>query len=81
MLENGLDLKKKQEEQKCKVSEHKVSGDSITMNFKCENGSSGKGVWKVLSDSEMKGVMNMVSEKGEKSEIRHHSKFISTKCD
>lgn len=81
MLETGLDVKKKQEAQKCKVSDHKRTDKSISMKFKCEDGSSGTTEWKLSDDTHMTGITKTQSAKGKKGEINFKAEFLTSKCD
>ncbi len=81
LLENGLDNKKDREKSKCKISDHKQTAKMASMNFKCENGSSGRSEWNVVDETHIKGKTTTISDKGEKHEMAYKAEFLSSKCD
>jgi hypothetical protein len=52
----------------------------VVTNFKCEDGTKGDATWSVKNSKSYTGLVNIVSAKGEKSEINYKADFVTEDC-
>jgi hypothetical protein len=69
-----------QKDKECDTKVITQTSSKVVTNFKCEDGTKGDGTWKITSSSAYTGLMNIVSPKGEKSQINYTANFLATDC-
>lgn len=79
MLEKPESLGK-QESKKCTTKVVTNKPKKVVTNFKCEDGTTGDATWSVKNPKTYTGLVNIVSAKGEKSEITYKADFIGADC-
>ncbi len=79
MLEKPESINK-QTDKKCDTKVVTNTPKKVVTNFKCEDGSKGDATWTVKNKNSFNGVVNVVSAKGEKSEMTYKADFVSGEC-
>lgn len=79
MIENPEALVKRPKPN-CKTNVIKDSKDEVVTNFKCPDGTSGNSNWSVTNSKSYKGLLHMVTQQGEPSDINYTGEFISGDC-
>lgn len=69
-----------QKDKKCDTKVITQTSNKVVSTFKCEDGTKGDGTWKITSPSAYTGLMNIVSSKGEKSQINYTANFLAKDC-
>ena len=80
MLESGLDIRKNQEAQKCRIFNHKISSSLVSMNFRCDNGTTGDTEWKVINETNLTGRTKTVNAQGKKSLMNYKATYLGKDC-
>lgn len=79
MLEDPKNLNP-ENDKNCENKITEQSAKKIAMEFKCKNGSSGKGTWKIVDQENYTGEMAMKDENGTQGKVHFTGKFVTTKC-
>jgi len=69
-----------QEQENCKPTIIKNTSTEVQASFKCNNGATGTAKWTITDKSSFEGIVDMTSNKGEKSKISYTGKFINADC-
>lgn len=69
-----------QESKKCTTKVVTNKPKKVVTNFKCEDGTKGDATWSVKNPKSYTGLVNIVSPKGEKSEINYNADFVTEDC-
>lgn len=80
MLKNNDVFKNREHKAKCTTKIIEQSAQQVRTDFSCEDGAKGSGEWTMVSDSEYKSKMDFTTAKGQKSQINHSAKFVSSDC-
>ncbi len=70
----------KQKNKKCKTSDLVRAENKIKMNFECEDGTKGTGIWTIIDKESYKGDMDMTSAQGKSGKVIFNGKFSKKDC-
>lgn len=70
----------KQQNKKCDTKIVTNTPKKVATTFKCDDGSKGDATWTMNDKTSFKGLMNLISAKGEKSEMTYNAKFVTWDC-
>lgn len=79
MLDDASSLSR-DPEGKCETSITSQSNEKILMDFKCKDGVTGKGEWKLDGKDKYKGHVAMTQKDGKQTELDQEGKFLKADC-
>lgn len=79
MLENEASLAQ-QKDKKCTTNIKEKTAKKVVLDFKCEDGTMGDGVWTIEEPTKFLGLMNVTDKKGQKNKMTFKGKFASNDC-
>lgn len=70
----------KQQDKKCTSKVTKNNPKEVVTTFKCEDGTKGDATWSAPNPTTYTGVVNVLSPKGEKSQINYKGDYAASEC-